>query len=108
MKIINKLSYAGAQRKRVQRNNESVRSYQKPTFEKSQRERNDTGLTAEKLMLFIACVFNSTDQANHKMEKIKIIVKRAEKCLAIKRSFMRTSSKKNWKQKGNQVEQLIG
>lgn len=59
-----------------------MRSNKKTTSETIQREINDilvtaekhdTGLTPDKLILFIAYVINCADQAKHKTEKIKIL-----------------------------------
>lgn len=56
-----------------------MRSNKKTTSETIQREINDilvtaekhdTGLTPDKLILFIAYVINCADQAKHKTEKI--------------------------------------
>ncbi|MEQ2223491.1 hypothetical protein ILYODFUR_037296 [Ilyodon furcidens] len=51
--------------------------------QKLQTEENIT-LSVEKLILFIAYVINCTDQAKHKTEKIKIIVRGAERFLGFK------------------------
>lgn len=53
-------------------------------LEESQAVKTHTELTADKLIVFIAYVINCTDQVKHKTEKIKIIVKGAEKFLGLK------------------------
>ena len=42
------------------------------------------GLTMDKLVLFMAYVINCADQVKQKTEKIKIIVRAAEKYLGVK------------------------
>lgn len=51
--------------------------------EVGQAEESSTALTVDKLILFIAYVINCTDQVKQKTEKIKIIVKGAERFLGI-------------------------
>lgn len=52
------------------------------TADQRQTEETHPAIRVEKMILFIACAINRTDQAKHKTEKIKIIVKGAETFLA--------------------------
>lgn len=62
----------------------TVSNSQNSTAGGAQRVLPNTELTVHKLILFIACVINCTDQAKHKTEKIKITVRGAEQFLALK------------------------
>ncbi|MEQ2282305.1 hypothetical protein AMECASPLE_039155 [Ameca splendens] len=60
---------------------------------KVESEENVT-MSVEKLILFIAYVINCTEQAKHKTEKIKIIVRGAEKFLGFKEGSWENINKK--------------
>ncbi|XP_013859124.1 uncharacterized protein LOC106514416, partial [Austrofundulus limnaeus] len=81
VKTVNNISYAEAL-KTVQGQKERTETgkvQQVLTSNKKQMEQEKTEVTVEKIMLFMAYVINCTDQVKHKTEKIKIIVKGAEK-----------------------------
>lgn len=65
------------------------------------------GLTMEKLILFIVYVINCSDQVKHKTEKIKIIVKGAERFFGIK-DISWENKKKHLEGKGERKDQGRG
>lgn len=84
VKTGNNLSYSEAV-KRVQGQRETnERPNQDLRAEEGVSEETETALTVEKLILFMAYVINCTDQVKHKTEKIKIIVRGAEKFFGLK------------------------
>lgn len=82
IKTTQNISYAEAVKK-LQSETPSSQTVTKVGYKKGEREECED-LTVEKLMLFIAYVINCTDQVKHRTEKIKIIVKGAEKFLGMK------------------------
>lgn len=88
VKTTNNISYAEAV-KAVQgqkTKEETATISQTVRSEGGQREQANkkAELEVDKLILFVAYVINCTDQVKHKTEKIKIIVKGAEKFLGMK------------------------
>lgn len=83
VKVVNNISYAEAIKKvqEQRRNDDTDKGIS--SQEIGQTEESGTTLTADRLVLFVAYVINCTDQVRNKTEKIKIIVKGAEKFLGI-------------------------
>lgn len=81
VKVAHNISYAEAVR-RVQKVKDVTGRVQ--SSEQVPPHGAHPGLTVEKMILFIAYVINCTDQVKHKTEKIKIIVKGAERFFGIK------------------------
>lgn len=84
-KTSNNISYAEAvKRVEGQAERKQINVQQKPNPQITSTERTEPVITVEKIMLFIAYVINCADQVKYKTEKIKIIVKGAEKFFGIK------------------------
>lgn len=84
IKVVHNISYAEAL-KRAQNGKDGTRKGQpKSTTDLVQKQETHIGLTVEKMILFMAYVINCTDQVKHKTEKIKIIVKGAERFFGFK------------------------
>ncbi|XP_027895304.1 uncharacterized protein LOC114158190 [Xiphophorus couchianus] len=95
IKTTKNISYAEAVKnvkEQTTRKSEQIAS-QIPQQNKVQSEDNIT-VSVEKLILFVAYVINCTDQAKHKTEKIKIIVRGAEKFLGFKEGSWENINKK--------------
>jgi hypothetical protein len=85
VKVVNNISYAEAVKKvqEQKRNNDTGKDKDILRTEAGSVEGRSTTLTMDRLIVFIAYVINCTDQVRHKTEKIKIIVKGAEKFLGM-------------------------
>ena len=84
VKTTNNLSYAEALKKVQEKQKETVSNIQVLRREPEQHARVYNPVEFDKLVLFMAYVINCTDQVKHKNEKIKIIVKGAEKFLGMR------------------------
>lgn len=86
VKAVNNISYAEAvNRVQIQREKEDTRKMNLiPRTERDRTEETNIALAADKLILFMAYVINCTDQVKHKTEKIKLIVRGAEKFMGLK------------------------
>lgn len=93
VKVAHNLSYAEAV-KRVQKEKDRIEKVRPSTSEVIHTQGACTGLTVEKMILFIAYVINCTDQVKHKTEKIKIVVKGAERFFGIKDISWETVNKR--------------
>lgn len=84
VKIKDNISYAEAV-KIIQGEGETMeRTGNEGNFVGGQRNLRDISVSMENLILFIEYVINCTDQVRHKTEKIKVIVKGAEKFWSVK------------------------
>ncbi len=85
MKVVDNISYAEAVKKvqEQRRSDDTDKDKDISRQEVGQAVGSNPTLTVDGLILFIAYAINCTDQVRHKTEKIKIIVKGAEKFLGI-------------------------
>ena len=83
MKAVNNISYAEAVKRVQGQKRKADMVNMVPRAEEGRIEENNAELSIDKLILFMAYVINCTDQVKHKTEKIKIIVRGAEKFLGM-------------------------
>lgn len=80
-----KVIYAKAARiYHTERRNEGINQKKETSIGQEQSHNHNSGISVDRLVLFLAYVTNCSDQAKTKPEKIKIIVKAAAKFLNVK------------------------
>ncbi|XP_038159537.1 uncharacterized protein LOC119795547 [Cyprinodon tularosa] len=95
IKTTKNISYAEAVKNVKEQETREIKQTVRQTTQQSKVQTEEKAtIPVEKLILFIAYVVNCTDQAKHKTEKIKIIVRGAEKFLGFKEGSWENINKK--------------
>ena len=95
IKTTKNISYAEAVKNVKEQETREIKQTVRQTTQQSKVQTEEKAtFPVEKLILFIAYVINCTDQAKHKTEKIKIIVRGAEKFLGFKEGSWENINKK--------------